>query len=323
MKFLGKYEHRNSCIEFIDCTSDYLFNKDVKNELLGTNFIAVLNDGTTDPAIAEQEVIYVTFLDPDNFEPRLTFSTVAKLNESQDAQGLKRALFKSFEDHNIEGILDKIVFLVSDGASVNSGLKSGIITLLKQDFEWVSFIWYFSNRLELSLKDSLKYFIKPRGEALFSFFYLYKKSSKKLRELKLLASVLKEMYVFENNSIRPEKASGTRWIDYKMRAMGKLNDKFGVYAAHLGNGIADTMKQCDRATFQGKYNKLTEVNVLLCSAFLSEFLLPAKSLRLATQKKSTDIITTVNLGRITHEKYIKQEKIYSSLPEKIFEQIQH
>ena len=42
---------------------------------------------------------------------------------------------------------------------------------------------------------------------------------------------------------------------------------------------------------------------------------------LATQKENTDIITIVNLVRITHEKYIKLEKIYSSHPEKIFEQM--
>ena len=84
MKFLEKYEHRNSCREFIDYFSDYLFNKDVKNKLLTTKFIGVLNDGTTDTAIVEQ-VIYVTFLDPDNFQTRLTFLAVAELNKSQDA----------------------------------------------------------------------------------------------------------------------------------------------------------------------------------------------------------------------------------------------
>ena len=107
-----------------------------------------------------------------------------------------------------------------------------------------------------------------------------------MHELKRLASVLKEIYVSENNLIRPEKALGTRWIDNKMRAMGKLNDKFGIYAAHL-DVIADTSKQCDCTTLQGKYKKLTKANVLLCSAFLSDLLLPAKTLNLATQKENT------------------------------------
>ena len=80
VKFLEMYEHRNSCREFIDYTSSYLVNKDVKNKLLKTNLIGVLNDGTTNAAIVEQEVIYVTFLNPDNFEPCLTFLTDAELN---------------------------------------------------------------------------------------------------------------------------------------------------------------------------------------------------------------------------------------------------
>ena len=129
------------------------------------------------------------------------------------------------------------------------------------------------------------------------------------------------MYVFENNSFRPEKASGTRWIDHKMRATGKLSDKFGVYIAHLGNIIADTSKQCDCATLQAKHNKLIEANVLLRSAFLSDLLLPAKALSPSTQKENTDIITIANLVRITHEKYIKLGKIYSSHPENFFEQM--
>ena len=57
----------------IDYTSDYLFNKDVKNKLLRINFIGVLNDGTTSAEIVEQEMIYVTFLNPDKFETPLIF----------------------------------------------------------------------------------------------------------------------------------------------------------------------------------------------------------------------------------------------------------
>ena len=87
--------------------------------------------------------------------------------------------------------------------------------------------------------------------------------------------------------------------------MGKLIHKFGGYSAHLGNVIADTTKQCDRAILQGKYNKLTKAKILLRSAFLSNLLLPAKTLSLATQNENTDTITVVNLVRTTHLKYMK------------------
>ena len=75
-----------------------------------TNSIGVLNDRTLDAATVEQEVIYVSYLDPDNFEPSVIFLTAAELKESQGASGLKQALFKSFEYHNIGAILKKKLF---------------------------------------------------------------------------------------------------------------------------------------------------------------------------------------------------------------------
>ena len=101
--------------------------------------------------------------------------------------------------------------------------------------------------------------------------------------------MFKEIYIFENSLIHPEKALVIIWIDHKLRAMGKLNCKFGIYA--------DTMKQCDCAILQCNYNKLTVANVFLCNAFLSKLLLPAKTLGLATQKENIDIITIANLVR--------------------------
>ena len=62
-----------------------------------TNFIVVLNGGTTDAAVIKQVVIHVTLLDRDNFETCLTFLTVADLNKSQDASGLKKAFFNFFK----------------------------------------------------------------------------------------------------------------------------------------------------------------------------------------------------------------------------------
>ena len=36
----------------------------------------------------------------------------------------------------LEKVLWKIFFLASNGASVNSRIKSGLIPLLKEDYEW-------------------------------------------------------------------------------------------------------------------------------------------------------------------------------------------
>ena len=95
---------------------------------------------------------------------------VAEL-ESQDTQGLKKVIYNSFKKINLEKVLSKIVFLESHGTSVNSGMKSGSISLLKKDYEWISFIWCFLHCLELGLKESLNEFIKPLNQSLIHLYY--------------------------------------------------------------------------------------------------------------------------------------------------------
>ena len=95
------------------------------------------------------------------------------------------------------------------------------------------------------MKDALKDFIDPVDESVCHLFYMYKKLSKKVRELKNLHILLKEHFEMFGSNIRPTKAAGMRWIDHRIQVMCKLVDKFGLYAHHLQNVIADTSKQLD------------------------------------------------------------------------------
>ena len=89
--------------------------------------------------------------------------------------------------------------------------------------------------------------------------------------------------------------------------------------AHLENVIADTSKKTDRATLQGKFTLLSEANVILRSALLTDLLVPAKTLSLISQRVSTDVITIVNTVQNTREKYVKWYEHFSENPEKVFE----
>ena len=42
-----------------------------------------------------------------------------------------------------------------------------------------------------------------------------------------------EMYV---GGVKPVKSNGTRWIDHKVRVMGRVVEKFGLYVQHLKGG---------------------------------------------------------------------------------------
>ena len=73
LKFPEKYQNQVACQYCISATGDYFFSEFLKLKLEHTNFIGILNDGTTDAAAIEQEVLYVTFLDLDTYEPCLAF----------------------------------------------------------------------------------------------------------------------------------------------------------------------------------------------------------------------------------------------------------
>ena len=142
------------CYQFV-ITSE----KEVKKKISRTNFITIMTDGTTDAGILEQEIIYLLYLDPDVFEPRMAFFYLKELHGGQGADILKKAIEDAFIDNDMEEALQKIVFFGSDGTATNSGLNAGLITKLNQDFAWLAFIWCLSHRLELAMKDSLKDFM--------------------------------------------------------------------------------------------------------------------------------------------------------------------
>ena len=157
----------------------------------------------------------------------MKFFEVVAPTDSQNAPGLKNAYFATFHKLSLESVLSKIVFLSSDGASVNSSKDSDLIRLLQEDFPWIFFIWCFIHRLELALKDALKEFIEPVDTSLMHLFYLYKKLYKNNLELKNFYHLLEGQFEMYSAGVWPFKATGTRWIDHKITAMGCVIEKFG------------------------------------------------------------------------------------------------
>ena len=94
------------------------------------------------------------FFDPDALKPVLSFFKVVTLVESQDATGLKNAIIGVFKRNNLNSVLNKTTFLSPDGSTVNCRKESGLIALLQEEHPWVVFIWCFTHRLELDLKDA-------------------------------------------------------------------------------------------------------------------------------------------------------------------------
>ena len=60
----------------------------------------------------------------------MKFFQVAAPSYNQDARGFKQAIFAIFRKNMLELVLTKIVFLASDGASVNCGKDYRLIRLI-------------------------------------------------------------------------------------------------------------------------------------------------------------------------------------------------
>ena len=85
-------------------------------------------------------------------------------------------------------------------------------------------------------------------------------------------------------SVRPLKATATRWIDHKVAAMGRVIEKFGLYTQHLQHSIDTAKKSQDRVTLQGKFTKLINTKSLLRCALFTDVLAEAKHFSLITQE---------------------------------------
>ena len=74
----------------------------------------------------------IQFVNPTTLEPTLSFLSLKNV-PSQDANGIKSALLEAFHDIGMPELIDRMVFLASDGASVNSGIKTGLVAKFRGD----------------------------------------------------------------------------------------------------------------------------------------------------------------------------------------------
>ena len=91
-----------ACKNFIFGITEYFFEENIKNKLASVNFLAVLCDGSTDKSIAEQEVVYVIFTNPETQLLVLKFFHIIVASVSQNVPRLKQAITDSFKENSLE-----------------------------------------------------------------------------------------------------------------------------------------------------------------------------------------------------------------------------
>ena len=261
----------------------------LKTDLANANFYSVLNDGSTDSGVIEQELIYVLFLN--HGTPTLKYFSIESVTNA-NAEGIKETIATAFSRFGISNFSSRLLGLNVDGASVNVGVHRGLGTLIKEQAPWLSLVHCFNHRVELSIKDSFKNSsFASIDELLTELCYLYQKSPKRLRELRTLAEAM------DHTVPKPSRATGTRWIDHKYQAMKKVLENWGVYMTHIESLSQTDSQPKKRAELQGFLRKWKHAKYVIHIAIYLDVLAPIRQLSLGFQQNLHDPVRAVK--RIT------------------------
>ena len=215
----SSYRNRISCANFIYHIGQELAEK-LEEKLRNVNFFSVLTDSSEDASICEKEAIFVQHLDTsppgrDTIQVVTSFLQLADLKYGT-ADGIVSSIKSSFQSINLsDDFGKKLIGFAGDGATVNRGEEAGVIGILRRELPWVIYVWCVAHRLELSLKDALKgTCFDAVDEMLLRLYYLYENSPKKLRQLRDLHQLYSQTFEFEEEGIRPKRASGKVFFFY-------------------------------------------------------------------------------------------------------------
>ena len=99
---------------------------------------------------------------------------------------------------------------------------------LLQSSPCLNVVHCFNHRFKLAIKDAFKAtFFEDIDTLLNKLYYLYRKSPKRLRELREFSEV------YEKFVLKPAKANGTRWVSHKFTSMNIFLKNYGIFTTYL------------------------------------------------------------------------------------------
>ena len=197
IKKFQSYVTDRAVADFTDCIAE-VKKEDLIKAISTSNYFSLLTDGSTDSAVIEEEVLYLLFLNEAKSE--IKFFSIETPSHTT-AEGLKEAISSAFKRTGMTEFYTKLAGFNVDDASVNTGIHKGLAQLLRESSPCLNVIHCFNHRFELAIKDAFKAtFFEDIDTLLNKFYYLYRKSPKRLRELREFSKV------YEKSVPKPAKS---------------------------------------------------------------------------------------------------------------------
>ena len=188
-----------------------------------------------------------------------------------DAESLKKGIDSIFlEDRKIPvtNYETNLVTLTTDGASVNTGRISGLMTRFALGKEWLVQIHFINHRVELAIKDALKETkFKDIDDFYQSNFNVLTNSGKIKSELRATS----EAQEIQHYSL--PNMSGTRFFGHRRRAFKTLWNVWSSFIKAYENVISDeNTKSETRAEVTGLLKKFKNYNYVTMTCLYLDIL---------------------------------------------------
>ena len=209
------------------------------------------------------------------------------------AEGLKEAISSAFKRSGMTEFHTKLAGFDFDGASVNTGIHKGLAQLFCESSPRLNVVHCFNHHFELAVQDAFKAtFFEDIDTLLNKLYYLYRKSPKRLRELREFSEV------YEKSVPKPAKAIGTCWISHKFTSMNIFLKNYGIFITHLESLANADSQALKRHEIEGYTNKCQSAKFPLDIAMYLDVLTLLKALSVSLQQEMHD---PVYMLRNVHE----------------------
>ena len=260
------YKNRDTARNFIHYIAESQ-RKHLYTTLASSHFYSILINSSTDNGRVENELFVILFCEKD--DALLELKTTARYYcvlepRKTDADGLVECLGAALKGMGIDNLLERenvlsvngfpvLIGCGTDGASVNVAKQNGMRGKLLAALPWLHWAWCYAHWLELACNDAFSNrLFCDIDEMLLRLYYLYEKSTKKCRDLSDLIYDLKQVYELPEGGNLPVRASGSRWITHKRKALQRVVDQYGAYLNHLATLTEDkSIKSADRQHLKG------------------------------------------------------------------------
>jgi hypothetical protein len=223
------YRNSKSCKEFMVAISEVVRANDIEELLHTAKFITIMSDGSTDVSVVENEIVYVHFCIKG--EVHCFFLGLVDC-ETADAKGIFDAIMRAlkFSKMTREEFLLKMVSFAGDGASVNTGVKNGLLALFRERVnKSIVMIQCMSHRVELAFKEAMKtgtLYSKVHNllDTVYKFYH---------RSAKQKAGLSKAFEALAKSPVMSVRVGGTRWVAHTQRALTNMLRAYPALILHL------------------------------------------------------------------------------------------